>query len=769
MQSWQTQRDENVQAKLAHMAQVAEERFQAAENAREIHRSLSANLAQEASQYTELQLEIFAVAPQSFEFVESKLAQLPRQRQREHFRKLYLQAYRSVSDDGSIAFQFGNKQRKYANDFLRETLDVRLQKVLAQYGVNFNFQQAFADTVRNVAQLKSHIRETLLGESHKSAVDFGDSFKVKASLPFYLIGESKLKQMAYHFAMLFSQYQWDYVHNLLQQAQPLSSEEINDCIRQLYQRCGALCASLGFPLPHWEKFSQHKRVKGEQIDIALNKVACEKYWFRQMRAMQKRMVEHIAIACGEVRKQASSYISFGSFQEWLVQQRKNHAYLKAMILENVDNPEEQLELFDQFIKSSSNPALRRNEMMVRLRGIEEWAEQYGNEALFLTLTAPSSFHAINSKSGKMNQKWQGNSPRATQAYLNKVWQQFRAMLAKRDIKIYGMRVAEPHHDATPHWHLLVYVPSADKAEVIRLFKLKALELEGDEQGALLHRCKVEECDKSKGSATAYISKYISKNIDGFALSGETSDENPNLSLQDNAKRVRAWASRWGIRQFQFYGGASISVWRELRRLIQGQADDEIIAKAQAVADVSCYASYLEIQGGALAKRVDQPIRLDYETKQPNQYGEQRKAIIGLANRFNLKNVISRLKKWKIKKRPADFVSQQAEQGVSPVAAALCATKHSERSSPWTCVSNCNRSEIEQRVNLLIQPIRPPLSAQKIDYLLKYKRVNLNKFTALCLENETLAIVPRNQNMITHFDTPRESPRYIQKLKKLVRQ
>ncbi|MGN7055408.1 replication endonuclease, partial [Neisseria sp. P0003.S004] len=85
----------------------------------------------------------------------------------------------------------------------------------------------------------------------------------------------------------------------------------------------------------------------------------------------------------------------------------------AMIIENIDNPEEQVELFDMFLKSSSNPALRRNEMMVRLRGLEEWAEENNNEALFLTLTAPSSFHAGNS-----NKKWSGVNPRDTQNYLN---------------------------------------------------------------------------------------------------------------------------------------------------------------------------------------------------------------------------------------------------------------------------------------------------------------------------------------------------------------
>ena len=765
MQMWEQQRDNTVSAKKAHMAVVACERYQAAENGHKFDRTL---LPFDESCYTPLQLELFATNPVDFEFIEQKLENLPRQRQREYFRKLYLKAYRSVKDDGSIAFALGNKQRRHANDYLRDILDVRLQKIFSQYNVNVDFLQAFINTPQWLLSVKDEMHQAVqfstlptreelakhYNELHYSGFHFrllGTQQKQK-QLPFYLITESKLKAMAYQIATAFTQFQFDCTHFLKNGIESDNEDDIQGYFYQLYKWCGEIALSAGFKIPHWEKIENDKRIKAEHIDSTLIRLTCEKWWFKQMRTTQRRMVEHVAIACGEVRANAASYISNQSFQEWQLQQRKNHDYLRAMIIENIDNHEEQVELFDMFLKSSSNPALRRNEMMVRLRGLEEWAEENNNEALFLTLTAPSSFHA-----GNGNKKWSGVNPRDTQNYLNKVWQQFRALLSKRNIKFYGMRVAEPHKDGTPHWHALAYVPAEHKEEVIRLFKQKALELDGNEKGAAEHRCKVEECDKTKGSATAYIAKYIAKNIDGFALAGEVSDEDPTLSLHDNALRVRAWASRWGIRQFQFYGGASISVWRELRRLISGQADDEIINKAQTAAGIANdYAAYMDIQGGALAKRTDQPIKLDYETKPANKYGEQRKAIIGLANRFSLKQVISRTKKWQIKKRPQDF-AQRTESMVERSSTA----NNSARSAPWTCVSNCNRSILEQKIKLLTQPICATLSAQKLDYLFKYKRLTIDKYTALELTENDVQLVKRNQNMMTSLSPV---PRNLQKLK-----
>lgn len=83
------------------------------------------------------------------------------------------------------------------------------------------------------------------------------------------------------------------------------------------------------------------------------------------------------------------------------------------------------------------------------------------------------------------------------------------------------------------------------------------------------RFHAEAIDPDKGSATGYVAKYISKNIDGYALDDERDDESGEM-LKETPPAVSAWAARCRIRQFQFVGGAPVTVYRELRRMADAE-------------------------------------------------------------------------------------------------------------------------------------------------------------------------------------------------------
>ncbi|SBI89769.1 gp36 [Klebsiella pneumoniae] len=426
-----------------------------------------------------------------------------------------------------------------------------------------------------------------------------------------------------------------------------------------YMHAGFISLQFNVTPPHWERVA-NKYFNKDDIAPAVIRMFTESWWRNRLRRVASAWREHLQIAVGNVSKKKHAYASKNCVTDWREQKRRTREFLKGLDLEDEDG--NRISLIEKYDGSVANPAIRRCELMTRIRGFENICNELGYVGEFYTLTAPSKYHAT-TKAGYRNSKWNGASPSDTQSYLTGLWARIRAKLHREEIRIFGIRVAEPHHDGTPHWHMLMFMLPEDVERVRLIIRDYAWEEDRHElrsDKAKKARFHAEAIDPEKGSATGYVAKYISKNIDGYALDGETDDESGEL-LKDTAPAVSAWAARWHIRQFQFIGGAPVTVYRELRRLADTETAHGLSVEFAAVhdaADAGDWAGYVNAQGGPFVRRDDLQVRTLYEPRAEfNQYGEETICIRGVYDSAVGADtpILTRLTQWKIvPKRAVDL-------------------------------------------------------------------------------------------------------------------
>ncbi|SXD27440.1 gp36 [Klebsiella quasipneumoniae] len=443
-----------------------------------------------------------------------------------------------------------------------------------------------------------------------------------------------------------------------------------------YGAIASKASSLNIAIPGWKQYCDEALTAEDALRV-IARLQTEKWWLGKLRKIHDRWREHLLIATSYVSKVASPYCSEPCLREWIAQKKANFEYLQAMELEDQDTGE-RTSLLDKVMGSVSNPKIARHELMVRMRGFEDMANEMGLVGMFYTLTAPSRYHATHVHSGKRNDKYCNASPRKTQKYLCNVWSRVRAKWGREGIRTFGFRVAEPHHDGTPHWHLLLFLRPEEVELATEIFHEYALQVDGSEPGAAQYRFTAKPIDEEFGSATGYIAKYISKNIDGYGMDGEF-DHESGKPVKEMAKRVRAWASRWSIRQFQQIGGAPVSTWRELRRLGSRELvlHPELEA-ARAAADAPDWPGYVNAQGGPFVTRDCLLVRLNYEyTENGNDYGDTVAKISGVYCPFTVSEsvIYTRTNDYKIvpKHKPSSVENLTLE---------------GRDAAPWSSVNNC---------------------------------------------------------------------------------
>lgn len=467
-----------------------------------------------------------------------------------------------------------------------------------------------------------------------------------------------------------------------------------DYSKRMLREGSRLIAYFGLIAP----WASRRKMPLDEMAASIRKILDDRFWSRLLRKYARRWREHLHIAFGDVRRDVSPYCSKNHVKQWDARRKRSREIMSCLELEDQVTGE-RMSLIEQIDKSVSNPEKRRVELMTRIGGFEKVATESGYAGSFFTLTAPSKYHAYTAF-GHRNHKWNGASPRRSQRYLNQIWQQIRAELARREIPVFGLRVAESHHDGTPHWHGLLFTAPEHTAELKEVMEDYATREDAEElagKSGKQPRFELKPIDPALGSATGYVVKYISKNIDGYALDGE-SDHESGRPLKETAKHATAWASCWGIRQFQFLGGAPVSVWRELRRLRNQELADKVspvFGELHRAAHAGDWQGYITLQGGPFVSRSRLVLRAWYQYKnEPTSYGEYQKAIKGLVMpASSIPPVETRPHSYRIVKMKPKFSDR-----VDPVFDLKGASAPS-----WTRVNNC--TEYKKHTDPI--PIYPP--------------------------------------------------------------
>ncbi|WP_046004243.1 replication endonuclease [Pseudoalteromonas rubra] len=364
---------------------------------------------------------------------------------------------------------------------------------------------------------------------------------------------------------------------------------------------------------------------------ALNRMACPLWWRRRLRSKQALVIEQLARDLRTVHKKSSPYISEFTIRNKRERKSKSDRLMSDLyVVPEGSNPYRDFEtLHDVAARSSSSGYQLASELMVRIRGFEECAKTLGHRGEFYTLTAPSRFHSVHA-SGIPNHKYNGSTPNDAQEYFNELWKRARAQFAKQKIRPYGFRVVEPHHDGCPHWHMLLFFADGQAMEARKILRKISMQDTPSEVRTSSTRFKAIAIDPKKGSAAGYIAKYITKAVTGSNIESVNCSQAGEMSVlpADAAERASTWASTFNIRRFQQIGGPSVTTWRELRKLGQGETGKCEVAnsmntdldtvsryaleKVRAAADASDWAAFCIAMGGVQVKRKDQTLRIHYQ-------------------------------------------------------------------------------------------------------------------------------------------------------------
>lgn len=504
--------------------------------------------------------------------------------------------------------------------------------------------------------------------------------------------------------------------------------------------------------PRWAALNADGRRRGDTpydlLPGALARLRCANWWYQQLWRYRCIWREEQLRAAGLVSRDVSAFIS----QDGLVYQREQRRQMKEFRKAHqlVNDEGFTLDMEEVYYAGNSNPKHRRFEMMATMKGLENIAELRGDTAVWCTITCPSKYHAT-LKNGKPNPKWKAKTVRDSSDYLVDMFASVRKKLKRKGLYWYGIRVAEPHHDGTVHWHMMIFTRPEEREAITSILQEFAIREDRAELGNdITPRFMAELITKEKGTPTSYIAAYIGKNLDGDPLrkpdpvTGELPlDHESGKSMADTVEHAISWASLHRIRQFQFFGIPSRQAYRELRRLAEQMARkgingrkaprliDPQMDEVLSAADAGCIATYIIKQGGVLTPRKDHIVRTAYnEADKPNDYGECGIQIYGIwsPQLGSESRICTHEENWTRIRKTSPAGGAAARQAVD-------LARQGGPAAPWTRGNNCPPEQNANNSGAVFDTIKEPIKVDigKLDF--RQRREMLKRLQTHAVEGE----------------------------------
>lgn len=343
-------------------------------------------------------------------------------------------------------------------------------------------------------------------------------------------------------------------------------------------------------------------IPGNTLASQFSRCCSAAFWRRALCTRIARAKEQVFLRLGMVGTGLEKYASDLSIDARERQLRNQQKWMNNTYLVPIKSEDAAEASLDQkkipLINVIQSPEARFAKLYSFVKAMEILGEESKLNSAMVTITLEPEWHPNPSHGRK---KWNGKSPREAHQSFCKRWQAIVRDLHRRNIRLSGLRVVEPHGDACPHYHIwLLYRPEHESQVMLAIMqyfpnRLKFATAARLSTGKVAHRQVVyknrealvarspkvcsfkaraqvvfSKINPAVSKGASYAAKYLMMTLPVNFEKGEKkvlekNGEN-NSSKGSSLTRVDSYRSVWGISRGQLFGVAKcLTVWDQLRK------------------------------------------------------------------------------------------------------------------------------------------------------------------------------------------------------------